>query len=300
MEYITFSVPPFPHFVSSGSALYRAGDQHRKRSTINTFDLIFVEYGCLYLTENEISYHLKANDVFILQPNRTHYGHKKCTKETLFHWLHFSTTNEFICSEHIVIPPNDIFNTSVYSLSTSFISLPAYQSLSSDKASVFLNLIKQTQLVALDKYHPDATTFLLRKDIFYYQELLMRIFPLLVLNANEAQANILAHSAMNYMLNHYFEDISLGILGAFLNVHPVHIIRCMKKEYQMTPNQILTDIRIKNAKKLLADPSFSCADIAEMVGFSSSAYFSKIFKQHVGISPQEYRTANRASGHLRN
>ena len=42
MEYITLSTPPFPYFIHAGSALYRPGDRHRRRSNLKVFDIIYV------------------------------------------------------------------------------------------------------------------------------------------------------------------------------------------------------------------------------------------------------------------
>ena len=54
MDIINLTVPGYPYFVSAGSALYRPGDLHRSRSSIGVFDLIYVEYGELYLTDNNL------------------------------------------------------------------------------------------------------------------------------------------------------------------------------------------------------------------------------------------------------
>jgi AraC-like DNA-binding protein len=294
MNYIALIVPPFPYFVHAGTALYRPGDCHRRRSNLKVFDAIFVEYGCLHMTDGNHSYQLKENDILILHPNHTHFGHKNCSKETYFHWFHFYTTGEFTYSSSFKSDSYDPFKSNMYALGSTKIIVPTFQTLPSDKAATLLNLLKQAEMVSIDKYHPEANTLLNRKGTFYYQELLMRIFSLLILNVDTTTHNAIAYSAMNYMLSHYSENITLDVLAVFLSVHPVHIIRCMKKEYGMTPNQLLTDIRIKTAKKHLLDPVLSCSEVADLVGFASSSYFSRVFKQAVGVTPQEYRTSPNA------
>lgn len=104
MEYVNFSTPPYPHFIVAGSALYRPGDTHGRRSNIGIFDLIFIEYGELYITDGDTSYHLKENELIILKPDSTHYGHKKVTEKTKFDWLHFRSAGEYHYSEefHLV------------------------------------------------------------------------------------------------------------------------------------------------------------------------------------------------------
>jgi len=50
--------------------------------------------------------------------------------------------------------------------------------------------------------------------------------------------------------------------------------------------------RISVAKQLLTKTSLSITSISEKVGISYSSYFTKLFKEQVGMTPQEYRQNN--------
>ena len=59
----------------------------------------------------------------------------------------------------------------------------------------------------------------------------------------------------------------------------------------MTPLEYLTSLRIENAKKLLSmrtKMETSIAEIGSMCGYFDGNYFSRVFKKHVGITPEEY------------
>ncbi|MCR1863275.1 helix-turn-helix domain-containing protein [Limosilactobacillus reuteri] len=56
-----------------------------------------------------------------------------------------------------------------------------------------------------------------------------------------------------------------------------------------TPIEYLLNYRVEQAKKLLRHSELSITDIALRAGFSTSAYFSKIFKERVGMTLREYR-----------
>ena len=59
----------------------------------------------------------------------------------------------------------------------------------------------------------------------------------------------------------------------------------------MTPLEYLTSLRIENAKKLLSmrtKMETSIAEIGAMCGYYDGRYFSRVFKKHVGITPEEY------------
>lgn len=48
-------------------------------------------------------------------------------------------------------------------------------------------------------------------------------------------------------------------------------------------------IQLTEAKKLLHFSNFSIEKIAKMLGFSSSTYFTKVFKKELLVTPHEYR-----------
>ena len=53
-----------------------------------------------------------------------------------------------------------------------------------------------------------------------------------------------------------------------------------------------TDKEIADKSKMRVDlfGDMKIKDIAEMLGFSDQYYFSKVFKQQYGVSPQTYRS----------
>ena len=57
--------------------------------------------------------------------------------------------------------------------------------------------------------------------------------------------------------------------------------------------EYINELRISDAKRLLKESSLSVTEIAFLIGFDSSNYFSEIFKKQVGISPLKYRKASR-------
>ncbi len=55
------------------------------------------------------------------------------------------------------------------------------------------------------------------------------------------------------------------------------------------PAQYLTSLRCDAARKLLCSSEFSVKQIAARVGIDDPYAFSRVFKRHVGLSPQNYR-----------
>ena len=78
-------------------------------------------------------------------------------------------------------------------------------------------------------------------------------------------------------------------------MHPSHLMRTFKNEKGTTVSLYRNRKRVAEAKKLLSYSNLSLTDIAIMVGFNNSQYFSKVFKEVAGISPKVYRKSKSQS-----
>jgi signal transduction histidine kinase/DNA-binding response OmpR family regulator/ligand-binding sensor domain-containing protein len=61
-----------------------------------------------------------------------------------------------------------------------------------------------------------------------------------------------------------------------------------------SPNKFIRIVRLNKAKELLTNPSLSVAAIALDCGYNDPGYFARIFKQEVGMTPQEWRNSKSA------
>ena len=51
----------------------------------------------------------------------------------------------------------------------------------------------------------------------------------------------------------------------------------------------INDLKLKRAKELLISGLYSVSEAAVQAGFSDLSYFSRFFKENVGVSPNEYK-----------
>lgn len=96
-------------------------------------------------------------------------------------------------------------------------------------------------------------------------------------------------AAVEYVNNHFTEDISVGHLAELCYLSEAHLFRLFKSELGMSPIDYKNSLRIRQAKLLLPDTEISVGEIADMLGFDNACYFSRIFKARTGTSPLEYR-----------
>ena len=65
--------------------------------------------------------------------------------------------------------------------------------------------------------------------------------------------------------------------------------RHWKGVFDLSPNTMLTELRLEQARRLLEETSFQIQDIAARIGIEDRLYFSRFFKSHIGMSPSTYR-----------
>jgi two-component system, response regulator YesN len=90
------------------------------------------------------------------------------------------------------------------------------------------------------------------------------------------------------------ENLSVGNLqrdelAAMVHVSSGYLGRIFKKQTGLSITDYIIKKRMVVAKQLLIKTNLSITDISARVGISYSSYFTKIFKEQVGMTPQEYR-----------
>lgn len=101
-----------------------------------------------------------------------------------------------------------------------------------------------------------------------------------------------AAAAVNYLCQHYGEDINLNQIADYFGVTPFYLSKLIKKHTGKTFTDYLTLYRISKAKQLIAEGALSIKEITYAVGFNSQNYFAKIFKKHTGFTPSEFRASS--------
>lgn len=88
-----------------------------------------------------------------------------------------------------------------------------------------------------------------------------------------------------------FEDVDLDVdkLAGAMNMSRATFYRKVKSISELTPNEFIRLIRLKKAAEFLREKKYSINEIAYIVGFSSSSYFSKCFYKQFGILPKDFK-----------
>lgn len=96
--------------------------------------------------------------------------------------------------------------------------------------------------------------------------------------------------AVDYMDKNYFcRYTDIEELADMCEISASSFTRMFKKIYNTTPTKYMNFLRIERAKQLLYETDMQITAISETCGFSSTYYFSRLFKQTTGESPLKYR-----------
>lgn len=118
----------------------------------------------------------------------------------------------------------------------------------------------------------------------YFKEQLCIIFQ----ERRKDYKNHIVVSVKKYIGQNVKEHLSLNEVAAVFGISPNYLSQLFKKYNDTGFNEYVTYCKINEAKKLLEDSSLKVYEIAEMLGFESAFYFSKVFKKVEGCSPTEY------------
>lgn len=100
------------------------------------------------------------------------------------------------------------------------------------------------------------------------------------------------YAVKKYISFNFSKQIKISDIAKQLNINRSHLYRIFKESTGKSINEYLVSTRINEARRLLDDTNFSTSAISDLVGYAYCSTFFKMFKNHTGLTPQEYRNKN--------
>ena len=95
---------------------------------------------------------------------------------------------------------------------------------------------------------------------------------------------------LEYICANYSDPtLSNQTVAEAFGYHPYYLSQLVKRATGQTLHQYITAYRLRMAKQYLVTTDLSISTIAWKTGFQSTAYFIKIFKRELGVTPGVYR-----------
>lgn len=110
--------------------------------------------------------------------------------------------------------------------------------------------------------------------------------------SDTADANIynekIINLAINYVNEHYKDDISLYTVAKYVNLNSAYFSRFFKKNTGKNFTDYLLDFRMEKAKEMIIGGNLKIEEICNRIGYKSMSYFCKIFKNTTGCTPRQF------------
>lgn len=128
----------------------------------------------------------------------------------------------------------------------------------------------------------------------YFEEMVLSNFLQILATIARSHQQILSPLENDFSINRlviqlnqkYMDDWNIESMAEYCKLSTGYFSHLFKKRMGSAPMKYLTELRIEKAKELIATNSMNLSDIAQMVGFTDSLYFSRVFKKTTGI-PQK-------------
>ncbi len=95
--------------------------------------------------------------------------------------------------------------------------------------------------------------------------------------------------ALDYIYDHLNENMGIAEIAEHVGISESQLRRDFKQYLAMSPLKFIQEKKVEFAKNRLVYSDISYVDLANDLGFASHSYFIKIFKEHTGMTPMEYR-----------
>lgn len=129
-------------------------------------------------------------------------------------------------------------------------------------------------------------------NLFLY---LMRVKKEELLQSVDIQEENLNIAKVLDCINKNYPYITLKDLAEDFHFHENYLSRMIKQHCQKSFRELVCEIRLKEAKRLLMDTQYSVTEISARIGYHKPNYFFKLFKEHYGKTPIEFRNEYKRS-----
>ena len=99
--------------------------------------------------------------------------------------------------------------------------------------------------------------------------------------------------ALSFIEQNFQNDISVEDIAAFCGLNRSYFGKIFHDTIGKSPQEFLMSYRMQKATELLKLTQLSIGDIGNAVGYPNQLHFSRAFKNVYGVSPREWRNANR-------
>lgn len=93
---------------------------------------------------------------------------------------------------------------------------------------------------------------------------------------------------IDYIDEHYMDDLSINEIAEKFSMSGDYFRHLFKDVMNENFIDYLNKVRVEKSKSLLLKGNYAIYEVAKMVGYSSSQYYSRVFRKYTSMSPKEF------------
>lgn len=279
--------PPLPQLITVGHTVWSPGMKHLRRQ-FEVYDLVFVRSGTFYICEEGEEYAISAGEMITLEPGKLHWGHRPVEGASEMYWVHFVHERP-----RRLVRREDIPWHREVERGTDQHLEPVREHLYVPKRGAVPLETLVPLLEEMVQLHRALTLTSALRLQAKLGELLVRLQPGQS-GAGSVRTLRISETVARYLQERIAEPFDAGKMERELHFHFDYLARCLKKHTGMSPLRYLHHLQIDQAKELLLRTDLPVQAVAERVGQPNAAYFSRLFRRTVGVTPAAFRNGRGA------
>lgn len=258
-KYITINCCGYQKFISKNVI------QSREKGRLD-YQLIYIVNGKGIFLTNGKEHVATEGNIVIYKPEEAQYYSYSSKDSTEVYWIHFTGSGVKETLEQL-----GLYDNSIYYVGLENICIELF------KKIIFEMQIKNEMFVQFSTA--------------YFFEVLAHFSRMhkYIMQNNKTCKDSNMQKVIQLMHSKYNRKLSVEDFAVQCNLSVYRFIHKFKLLTGMPPMSYFLKIRIDKAKELLLDSNLSINEIANVVGYDNSLYFSRVFKKETGISPTNYR-----------
>lgn len=249
---------------------------------IDAFILAFCNKGHIKATVNLWNYEIKENDFIVLVPG-SFIQINTVSDDTRMSFVGFSS--KFLASMNFWKSISDImlaiFKKPVLSMDVNLAEIYADTFATLTKASLLKSSIISVNIIkdVLNLYI-DSVTEALKMNLAVQN------------NISSSREQDIVAEFLHLAFENYRDEHRISFYAREINLTLSHFCSVISKTAGMTPQEIIMNLIIMDAKTQLKGTKSTVSKIATSLGFVTPTTFNRYFRTYTGMTPLEYRTSN--------
>ncbi|MBQ6175249.1 MAG: helix-turn-helix transcriptional regulator [Clostridia bacterium] len=248
---------------------------HFETHTHSAVEIIMPNRGASVYRLADREYRVEADEILIIPPNLPH----------------DLTEDSDILRYLILFEPTPLYSLQDMQQVSQITQQPIYLDSSSPVRSQVIKILQQL-VDCYFQHKPMWNTQCYAYLLQVYATITAQYAPTAPAAAEDAHRSIdpeIMNMTINYLANHYMEDVTLEAAAAFAGYSKYYFSRAFKNYFGISFTDYLLVKRVNEAANLLIHTEKPIGDVAKAAGFGSIATFNRIFRKHKNCTPTRYR-----------